>query len=114
MEPARGSVECGGTVVIRPPEKVAKREEEEGGARRRLDEQRALLAPAVAGLAAEEKRELVTVMAAARLLGKSRDTIYRWLDGGRLAGRRVGGRWLVYKDAVEKEWSAGVVGQEKD
>jgi len=60
-------------------------------------------------LAAEENRELLTVAVAARLLGKSRDTIYRWLSEGHLAGRKVGGRWLVYKDAVEKEWKAGLV-----
>jgi excisionase family DNA binding protein len=60
-------------------------------------------------LAAEEKREFVTVATAARLLGKSRDSIYRWLTEGRLAGRKVGGTWLVYKDAVEAQWKAGLV-----
>jgi len=67
------------------------------------------MAKEIALLAAEEKRELVTVATAARLLGKSRDTIYRWLTEERLAGRKVGGRWLVYKDAVEAEWKAGLV-----
>jgi excisionase family DNA binding protein len=99
--------------MIRPPEKIARKETaEEGRVAPSLEERRGLLARPVAGLAAEEKRELVTVAVAARLLGKSRDTIYRWLEGGRLAGRKVGGRWLVYKDAVEKEWQAGVVGPE--
>jgi excisionase family DNA binding protein len=70
-----------------------------------LEERRALLAE-------EEKRELVTVLQAGRLLGKSRDTIYRWLEEGRLEGRKVGGRWLVYRDAVEKEWKVGRVGPE--
>jgi len=37
-------------------------------------------------LAQGEKRPAVTVLQAAQLLGKSRDTIYRWLDEGRLAG----------------------------
>lgn len=60
-------------------------------------------------LAAEEKREVLTAGAAARLLGKSRDTIYRWLTEGRLAGRKVGGQWLVYRDSVEAEWQAGLV-----
>ncbi|HKZ52611.1 MAG TPA: helix-turn-helix domain-containing protein [Candidatus Acidoferrales bacterium] len=63
----------------------------------------------VALLAAEEKREVVSVALAARLLGKSRDTIYRWMSEGRLAGRKVGGRWLVYRDSVEAEWRAGLV-----
>ncbi|MBI4461458.1 MAG: helix-turn-helix domain-containing protein [Acidobacteria bacterium] len=71
------------------------------------------MAKEIALLAAEEKRELLTAALAARLLGKSRDTIYRWLGEGRLAGRKVGGRWLVYRDAVEAEWQAGVVEREK-
>lgn len=62
------------------------------------------------GLLAEgEKRPAISVLQAARLLGKSRDTIYRWLNEGRLAGRRVGGAWLVYRDALEDEWSVGLV-----
>jgi len=96
----------GGAVVIRPPHKIQGKSGEEGRVTPSLEERRALLGE-------EEKRELITVLLAARLLGKSRDTIYRWLDGGRLAGRRVGGRWLVYKDAVEKEWKAGLVGPEE-
>ena len=67
------------------------------------------MAKEIALLAAEEKRELLTVATAGRMLGKSRDTIYRWLTEGRLAGRKVGGRWLVYKDAVEAEWKGGLV-----
>ncbi|MGH9804498.1 MAG: helix-turn-helix domain-containing protein [Candidatus Acidiferrales bacterium] len=54
----------------------------------------------------------MTVLQAAQLLGKSRDTIYRWLNEGRLAGRRVGGAWLVYRDALDDEWSAGLVEKE--
>lgn len=60
-----------------------------------------------------EKRPVVTVLQAARLLGKSRDTVYRWLNEGRLTGRRVGGAWLVYRDVLEEEWSAGLVEKEK-
>lgn len=67
------------------------------------------MAQQIALLAAEEKRDLLTVARAARLLGKSRDTIYRWLNEGRLEGRRVGGRWLVYGDAVEAKWREGLV-----
>lgn len=70
------------------------------------------MADEIALLAAEEKREALTVTLAARLLGKSGDTIYRWLGEGRLAGRKVGGRWLVYKDSVEAEWRAGLVERE--
>lgn len=54
-------------------------------------------------LAQGEKRPAVTVLQAAHLLGKSLDTIYRWLNEGRLAGRRVGGAWLVYRDALDDE-----------
>lgn len=68
----------------------------------------------VALLAAEEKREVVTVALAARLLGKSRDTIYRWMNEGRLAGRKVGGRWIVYRDSVEAEWRTGLVQQSQE
>ena len=64
-------------------------------------------------LAQGEKRAAITVLQAARLLGKSRDTIYRWLNEGRLAGRRVGGAWLVYRDSLDDEWSAGLVEKEK-
>ncbi len=88
--------------MIRPPRVIPKKSEEspEFEARRAL-------------LALEEKRELVSAATAGKMLGKSRDTIYRWLTEGRLGGRRVGGRWLVYKDSVEKEWEAGLVGQEE-
>lgn len=72
------------------------------------------VAKEIALLAAEENREALTVALAARLLGKSRDTIYRWLGEGRLAGRKVGGCWLVYKDAVEAEWKAGLVQREEE
>jgi excisionase family DNA binding protein len=64
-------------------------------------------------LAAEENREVLTVALASRLLGTSRDTIYRWLNEGRLAGRKVGGRWIVYRDSVEAEWAAGTVTSRK-
>ena len=60
-------------------------------------------------LGKKDQREAVTVDLAARLLGKSRDTVYRWLDEGRLAGRKVGGTWLVYRDTIEEEWRAGLV-----
>jgi len=60
-------------------------------------------------LVAEEQRTAVSTTLAARLLGKSRDTIYRWLAEGRLAGRKVGGRWIVYRDSVEAEWEGGLV-----
>ncbi|MBI2956530.1 MAG: helix-turn-helix domain-containing protein [Acidobacteria bacterium] len=70
------------------------------------------VAEEVALLAADEKRELVTPALAARLLGKSTDTIYRWLNEGRLAGRKVGGTWAIYKDSVIEEWNAGRVERE--
>jgi excisionase family DNA binding protein len=73
------------------------------------DNEEEALPQGLALLAAEEKREVVTVALAARLLGKSRDTIYRWMSEGRLAGRKVGGRWIVYRDSVEAEWRAGLV-----
>jgi excisionase family DNA binding protein len=60
-------------------------------------------------LVREEKREAMSVARAARLLGKSDDTIYRWLAEGQLGGRKVGGRWLIYRDSVEAAWSAGAV-----
>ncbi len=63
-------------------------------------------------LADREKREVVTVALAARMLGKSRDTIYRWLEGGRLSGRKIGGRWIVYQDSVEEQWAEGLVERE--
>lgn len=91
--------------MIHPVPKLKRKQESEGnppqGARR--------MAKEIALLAAEENREALTVALAARLLGKSRDTIYRWLAEGRLAGRKVGGCWLVYRDAVDKEWKVGLV-----
>ena len=65
-------------------------------------------------LAAQENRPLLSVTRAARLLGKSTDTIYRWLNGGRLSARKVGGRWLIYRDSVEAQWSAEVVQAQHD
>jgi len=73
------------------------------------DEEEETMTVPVALLAAEENREVLSVTRAARLLGKSPDSIYRWLDAGRLAGRKVGGRWLIYRDSVEAQWSAAVV-----
>ena len=63
-------------------------------------------------LAAREKREIVTAALAARLLGKSRDTIYRWLEEGKLSGRKLGGRWIVYQDSIEAEWAESLVERE--
>lgn len=60
-------------------------------------------------LVAKEKREATTTALAAQLLGISKDTLYRWLNEGRLSGRKVGGRWIVYRDSVEEEWGSGVV-----
>jgi excisionase family DNA binding protein len=60
-------------------------------------------------LATQENRPVLSVTRAARLLGKSTDTIYRWLNAGRLSARKVGGRWLIYRDSVEKQWSAEIV-----
>lgn len=91
-------------MVIYPVPKFKPKQGEENGA----------LTPPKALLAAEENRESLTVALAARLLGKSPDTIYRWLSEGRLAGRKVGGRWLVYRDSVDVEWRAGLVEPEKD
>lgn len=70
--------------------------------RRRFQQELALLA-------AEEKRAVLSVAKAARLLGKSQDTIYRWLEEGKLSGRKVGGRWIIYGDSVEAAWEAAVV-----
>ena len=77
-------------------------------------EEKKSMAEKLALLGAEEKREMLTVALAARLLGKSRDTIYRWLAEGRVAGRKVGGRWLVYRDSVEAKWEKGLVEPERD
>ncbi len=77
----------------------------EGGSQNRAKEE----GEAKPLLGKKEQREAVTVDLAARLLGKSRDTVYRWLDEGRLAGRKVGGTWLVYRDTIEEEWRAGLV-----
>lgn len=60
-------------------------------------------------LASQDDRPVVSVARAAQLLGKSNDTIYRWLNEGTLAGRKVGGRWLVYRHSVEARWSEAVV-----
>ena len=54
----------------------------------------------------------LAVERAARLLGKSKDTIYRWLEEGKLSGRKVGGRWIIYQDSVEAAWEAEVVERE--
>ncbi|HXE75357.1 MAG TPA: helix-turn-helix domain-containing protein [Candidatus Xenobia bacterium] len=90
--------------MIAPPSKLPPKDEERPKSAQ-FERARALLAQ-------QEKRELISAVAAAKLLGKSPDTIYRWLHEGQLAGRRVGGRWLVYRDTVQKEWQAGVVGEE--
>lgn len=65
-------------------------------------------------LTRQENRPVLSVTRAARLLGKSTDTIYRWLNAGRLSARKVGGRWLIYRDSVEAQWSADVVEAQPD
>ena len=60
-------------------------------------------------LASQERRPAVTTSLAAKLLGKSRDTIYRWLETGKLSGRKIGGRWYVYRDSIEAEWNENLV-----
>lgn len=62
-------------------------------------------------LLAEQDRDLLDADTTARLLGKSRQSVYRYLEEGRLAGRKVGGRWHVYRDAVDRWWEAGLVEQ---
>lgn len=62
-------------------------------------------------LAEQDERDLVDVATAARLLGKSRPSIYRYLEEGRLGGRKVGARWYVFRDAVDLWWEAGLVEQ---
>ena len=55
---------------------------------------------------------MLSVARAARLLGKSKDTIYRWLEEGKLSGCKAGGRWIIYQDSVEAAWEAAVVERE--
>lgn len=43
---------------------------------------------------------LVAAGIAARELGVARRTVVRWIRRGVLRGRRVGGRWYAYRDAV--------------
>ena len=59
-------------------------------------------------LAELEERDLLEVREAARLLGKSPQSIYRYLEEGRL-----GGRWYVHRDAVDLWWERGLVEQTK-
>jgi excisionase family DNA binding protein len=42
----------------------------------------------------------VSASEAARRIGTSTRTVQRWIATGRLAGRRVGGRWRVANDAI--------------
>lgn len=62
-------------------------------------------------LAEQDDRDLVDVALAARLLGKSRPSIYRYLEEGRLGGRKVGARWYVFRDAIDRWWDAGLIEQ---
>lgn len=62
-------------------------------------------------LAEQDERDLLDVTAAARLLGKSRPSIYRYLEEGRLGGRKIGARWYVFRDTVDRWWEAGLVVQ---
>ncbi|MFQ5817920.1 MAG: helix-turn-helix domain-containing protein [Terriglobia bacterium] len=62
-------------------------------------------------LAEQDEGDLVDTATAARLLGKSRPSIYRYLEEGRLGGRKVGGRWYVFREAVDRWWEAGLVVQ---
>ncbi|MFQ5925904.1 MAG: helix-turn-helix domain-containing protein [Terriglobia bacterium] len=73
-------------------------------ARRKPDEPLPLLAEL-------DESDLVDTDTAARLLGKSRVSIYRYLEEGRLGGRKVGGRWYVFREAVDRWWEAGLVVQ---
>lgn len=88
-------------MVIESVPKLARRKRP-GDAERSLAKELALLAE-------QEQREVLTVSLAARLLGKSTDTIYRWLEEEKLSGRKIGGRWIIYRDSVQAVWEAGRV-----
>jgi excisionase family DNA binding protein len=45
---------------------------------------------------------LLTAPQAARRTGKSRHTIERWARTGRIRGRLVGGRWLIYAASLDR------------
>jgi excisionase family DNA binding protein len=43
----------------------------------------------------------ITVIAAARLLGVTLDTVYRSIYGGRLPARKLAGKWQIPVSAIE-------------
>jgi helix-turn-helix protein len=50
--------------------------------------------------ASDDDRDLVDVLEAARLAGRSPETIRRWIWSGRLAAQRRGNRHVMWKDDV--------------
>lgn len=78
---------------------------------------RTVLAAATSALLARRTggpRDYVTAGQAADVLGVSRQTIKNWVLSGRLIGRRVGGQFLVGRDAVAAELDRLQVGATRE
>lgn len=46
------------------------------------------------------QNDLLTVLDVCALYGKSRRTIYRWMEQGKLKGKKLGGQWVFTREAV--------------
>ena len=44
---------------------------------------------------------VLTLTECCQLLGKTEPTIRRWLEQGALPGAKIGGAWMIRKEAVE-------------
>ncbi|MBQ6163333.1 MAG: helix-turn-helix domain-containing protein [Clostridia bacterium] len=44
---------------------------------------------------------VLTLTECCRLLGKTEPTIRRWLEQGVLPGTKIGGAWMIRREAVE-------------
>ena len=44
--------------------------------------------------------DLLTVLDVCALYGKSRRTVYRWMEQGKIKGEKLGGQWVFTREAV--------------
>ena len=47
-------------------------------------------------------REFIEPKEAAELLAVNLETIYRWLNSGKLPGTKIGGLWRIRRSAIER------------
>ena len=54
------------------------------------------------GVKMANKREILDMMQAIKILKTTRPTFYRWLRSGKIKGMKAGRQWRFYKSDIER------------